>query len=37
MGKNSGDIHEEMDDLLSDDDDRDEREEEDEPDYPSIK
>ena len=37
MGKNSGDIHEEMDNFLSDEDDRDEREEEDEPDCPSIK
>ena len=37
MGKNSGDIHEEMNDLLSDEDDGDEREEEDEPNYPSIK
>ena len=37
MGRNYGDIHEEMDNLLSDEDDRDEREEEDEPDYPSIK
>ena len=37
MGKNSGDIHEEIDNFLSDEDDRDEREEEDEPDCPSIK
>ena len=37
MGKNSGDIHEEMDNLLSDEDDGDEPEEEDELDCPSIK
>ena len=37
MGNNYGDIHEEMDDLLLDEDDGDECEEEDEPDCPSIK
>ena len=37
MGKNSRDIHEEMDDLLLDEDDGDERKEEDESDCPSIK
>ena len=37
MGKNFGDIHEEMDDLLSDEDDGDEPEEKDESDYSSIK
>ena len=37
MGKNYGDIHEEMDDFLSDEDDGDEHEEENEKDFPSIK
>ena len=37
IGKNSRDIHEEMDDWLSNEDDGDESEEEDEPNCPSIK